>query len=261
MSMFTLVTGASTGIGRMLASDCAMRGEHLVLVARSEDKLLSLAAELHQSFGVTVHVCCQDISDSFAAGRIVEFCEQRGVLVDRLINCAGFSVTGNFESMDEEALVQMAMVNMVAVALLTRKLLPAMLARRRGAVINIASLAGFQGVPGMACYSATKSFVIGLTEALFVELRGTGVRVFAVCPGFIDNDSFYERAGHDRRRIVVPVSAPEVVVRAVRRGISGRSVLVLPTGFDWLMVFTQRFVTRRVAVTLAGLFAGAADRH
>lgn len=260
MSFYTLVTGASTGIGKALAADFAAKGENLVIVARSEKKLTALAMELTALHGIDVRVCCQDLSEPDAASNVFGFCSEAGIRVDRLVNCAGFSVAGYFQAMPEEEITNMGMVNIVAVASLTRRFLPEMIARGRGCVVNIASIAGFQGVPGMACYSATKAFVIRFTEALFMELRGSGVRIFAVCPGFIDNDQFYAKAGHDRRNILVPISGTDVVVRAVQRGISGRSMLILPTLLDRLLVFTQRFVSRKIAVALAGLFAGATGR-
>jgi short-subunit dehydrogenase len=260
MSFHTLITGASTGIGKHLAEYFAGTGDNLVLVARSKEKLDVLAEELHRSCGVDVHVCCQDLSESGAASRVFEFCEKRGLCIDKLVNCAGFSIAGDFRHMSEEEFVQMAMVNTVALTTLIRLFLSGMLVRRRGAVVNIASLAGFQGVPGMAGYSATKAFVLNLTEALYIELQGTGIRIFAVCPGFIDNDQFYIRAGHDRRRISVPVSGTGVVLRAVRKGLEGSQMLVLPTLFDHLLVFTQRFLPGKIAGILAGLFAGARTR-
>ncbi|AOS82737.1 short-chain dehydrogenase [Chlorobaculum limnaeum] len=260
MNFYTLITGASTGIGKYLAEDFARMGDNLVLVARSKDKLEALAGELRRTCGVEVHVCAQDLSAVDAAAKVFEFCEQKGLVIDKLVNCAGFSVAGDFERMDEEMFVQMATVNMVAVVALIRLFLPAMRVRRRGTVVNIASLAGFQGVPGMAAYSATKAFVVNLTEALSIELQGSGVRIFAVCPGFIDNDLFYSRAGHDRSRIIVPVSSPEVVVKAVRKGLAGKALLILPTFFDRLMVFSQRFVPRKIAAGLAGVFAGAREK-
>lgn len=261
MSFYTLVTGASTGIGKALATDCAAKGENLVIVARSEEKLAALARELSGLYGVDVRVCSQDLAEPDAASKVFDFCHEKGIGIDRLINCAGFSVAGDFKGMPEEEIVSMAMVNMVAVASLTRRFLPGMIGRGRGSVVNIASIAGFQGVPGMACYSASKAFVVRLTEALAIELRGSGVRIFAVCPGFIDNDQFYATAGHDRRNILVPISGTDVVVRAVRRGLTGRGMLILPTLMDHLLVFSQRFVSRKIAVALAGLFAGATDKR
>jgi short-subunit dehydrogenase len=261
MRFYTLVTGASTGIGRALAVDHAENGSDIVLVARSSGKLQELAGELKHLYGVDVRICCQDLSETDAAFTVYSFCQQEGIGVDCLINCAGFSEAGDFVDMKEDDVARMAMVNMVAVSALIRLFLPPMLERKRGVVINIASLAGFQGVPGMACYSATKAFVIRLTEALSGELTGSGVRIFAVCPGFIDNDQFYNRAGHDRSRIIVPVSGIDVVIRAVRKGINGDSVLELPTVFDHLLIFFQRLLPRRVVIWLAGFFAGARSRR
>jgi hypothetical protein len=256
----TLVTGASMGIGKAIAEDFASKGENLVLVARSRARLEDFAAELSGRFGVDVRVCSEDLGGIDGPGRVFAFCAQHSLVVDRLVNCAGFSVAGSFVSIPQEELYQMAMVNMVALAGMTRLFLPGMISRGRGAVVNIASLAAFQGVPGMGLYSATKSFVVNLTEALAEELRGTGVKVFAVCPGFIDNDQFYNRAGHDRKRILVPISAPGVVIRTVRRGLTSRSIVLIPTLFDRLMVFTQRLLPRRPVVMLAGFFAGAGEK-
>jgi hypothetical protein len=260
MNYYTLITGASTGIGKALASDFAASGDNLILVARSRDKLDELAGELKRAHGVEVRVCSQDLGLVDGPSSVFGFCDGEGLAVDKLVNCAGFSVAGSFASMPQDELLQMAMLNMVAVAGLTRLFLPAMIGRRRGTVINIASLAGFQGVPGMAYYSATKSFVVNLTEALTEELRGTGIRIFDVCPGFIDNDQFYSRAGHDRSRIITPISSPGVVVGAVRRGIMGGSIHVLPTLLDRMMVFSQRLLPRTPVVWIAGLFAGAKEK-
>lgn len=257
---YTLVTGASMGIGMAIAADFASRGENLVLVARSKERLEAIAAELSGTFGVEVKVCVEDLGQPGAPGRVFAYCREQGIPIDRLVNCAGFSHTGSFIRIPQEELHQMAMVNMVALADMTRLFLPPMLERKQGSVVNIASLAAFQGVPGMGLYSATKSFVVTLSEAIAEEIRGSGVRVFAVCPGFIDNANFYSRAGHDRKRILVPISAPEVVVRAVRRGLDSASTVVMPTIFDRLMVFTQRFLPRRPVIWLAGFFAGAGEK-
>lgn len=257
---YTLVTGASMGIGSAIATAFAAGGDNLVLVARSTGRLDELAAGLTATYGVDVRVFSADLGMPEAPGQVFDFCRSEKIEVARLVNCAGFSVAGDFSRMPPEELRQMAMVNMVSLAELTRLFLPGMIARHHGAVVNIASLGAFQGVPGMGFYSATKSFVVTLTEALAEELRGSGVRVFAVCPGFIDTDGFYARAGHDRKRIMVPVSPPGVVVRAVRRGLVSGATILVPTWFDRIMVFTQRFMPRKLVVMLAGFFAGAVDK-
>lgn len=259
MKGYTLITGASTGIGKALAEDFASQGKNLVLVARSTGLLETLASRLASTCRVDVRVCPADLSHPEAPEKVFAFCREAGLEIETLVNCAGFSVSGGFIASPPEDLRQMAMVNMVSLTGLTRLLLPGMVSRKCGSVVNIASLSAFQGVPGMSAYSASKSFVVTLTEGLAVELRGSGVRVFAVCPGFIDNEQFYKRAGHDRSRIMSPVSPPSVVVRAVRRGLRGRGIVVFPTFFDSLMVFTQRFVPRRLVVAIAGFLAGAAE--
>lgn len=256
MKKYTLITGASMGIGKALACDFASKGENLVLVARSVDRLNELAGELRRSGNIDVRVFPADLAEQAGAERIFRYCTDNSLVVDTLVNCAGFSNAGSFAGMPREELRQMTMVNMVSLAEMTRLFLPVMIGRGRGTIVNIASIGGFQGVPYMGLYSATKSFVITFTEAINEEIRGTGVRIYAVCPGFIDTN-FYSRAGHDRKRIVLPISRPDVVTRAVMRGMGSKSICVFPTPLDWLLVVTQRLMPRRVVIRLGGFFAGA----
>ena len=178
-----LLTGASAGIGRELARLAAGDGHDLVLVARRQDRLEELAAELGAAHGVRVTVIAADLSDRATPGQIAERIHTAGTRVDYLINNAGFGTCGPFQEVVLEREMEMIEVNVRALVQLTRLFLPEMLARKRGRILNIASVAGFVPGPFMATYYASKAFVLSFTEALARELRGSGVTVTASCPG------------------------------------------------------------------------------
>jgi short-subunit dehydrogenase len=256
--LFTLITGASMGIGEAFAREFARRGHHLVLVARSGDRLHALAEELQLENGVEVKVCVEDLSDAESPGRIYEFCRTHHAGVDFLVNCAGLSRAGDFDDIPLGKLEEIMMVNMAAMARITRLFLPDMVAKKKGSIINVASLGALQGVPGLGLYSATKAFVMTLSEALYEELKEKGVKVIAVCPGFI-NTGFFERAGHNPANLRMPVSETGVVVRAAMKGLKKNSVRVFPTLTDIALVFSQRLVSRKIVIRLARFIAAVYD--
>ncbi|MGE0039665.1 MAG: SDR family NAD(P)-dependent oxidoreductase [Vicinamibacterales bacterium] len=180
-----LVTGASAGIGRAFADELAGRGYGLVLVARRRDRLEAAAADLGTRHGVAVHVIVADLADPAAPARIVDELAVRAIAVDVLVNNAGYGVPGRYARTtwaQQDAFLQ---VMVVAVAELTHRLLPGMLARGWGRVVNVASLAGLlPGVAGHTLYAASKAMLVRFSESLALETAGTGVQVTAVCPGF-----------------------------------------------------------------------------
>jgi short-subunit dehydrogenase len=178
-----LVTGASSGLGEEFARELARRHANLVLTARSREKLEQLAADLARVNGVTVQVIVQDLSEPDGALSLARELKARGLVIDHLINNAGFGTAGRFETMDVEREARMVRVNSEAVVVLSRSLLRGMLDRKRGGILNVASTAGHQPTPFMTTYGATKAFVLSFTLALSEELRGTGVRALALCPG------------------------------------------------------------------------------
>jgi uncharacterized protein len=252
---FTLITGASMGIGEIFAREFASRGHNLVLVARSKEKLHELAAVLSAKHRVDVRVCAADLNEPGSTGRIYAYCDENRLDIDLLVNCAGLSWAGEFRDVPLEKSDEIMTVNMIAAARLCRLFLPGMLAARRGGIINVASLGGLQGVPGLALYSATKSFLITLSEALHLEAGKSGVKITAVCPGFIDT-GFLERTGHDASGIRLPIYGADKVVRAAIRGLEKNRMRVFPTVLDSLLSFSQRFATRKFSARLSGLFAG-----
>ncbi|MGH2988611.1 MAG: SDR family NAD(P)-dependent oxidoreductase [Solirubrobacterales bacterium] len=206
MAETALVTGASSGIGEEFARRLSARGHELVLVARRRDRLERLAEALPG----TAHVVPCDLAteaDSLA-GKVAEL----GVEVDLLVNNAGFGTYGHFVELDAKREAEEVRVNCEAVVTLTHAFLPAMLKRRRGGVIVVASTAGMQPIPYEAVYSASKAFALRFTEALSEELRGSGVRVLAVNPGPVPTE-WQEIAGHDDTGIVPGDIPTEQVVR------------------------------------------------
>ena len=185
-----LVTGASSGIGAEFAKHLADRGANLVLVARRIDALREIAHELHERCGVHVSTIEWDLSLPNAGRELVAELERRAIQIDVVVNSAGFGNAGTVAEADPQVLSSEMAVNMAAVADITRGFLTGMLARDNGVVINVASLAAFAPRPEHAMYSATKSFVLSFTEALWGEVRHTGVRVTAVCPGPTDTGFF-----------------------------------------------------------------------
>lgn len=188
-----LVTGASSGIGEELARELARRGHGVTLVARREDRLRELAAEL-RAHGVRAETLACDLSDRDARGALPERVHELGLEVDVLVNNAGFSTTGPVADADVDSELRMVEVDVAAVADLCTRFVPGMVQRRRGAVLNVASTAAFQPLPGQAGYAACKAFVLSYTRSLGGELKGTGVSATALCPGPVET-GFADVAG------------------------------------------------------------------
>ena len=179
-----LITGASSGLGREFARQLAGQARSLVLVARREQRLSELRGELTQHHpNLVVHIRETDLADLAQLKELVAWLEREKINVDLLINNAGLGDTGAFATSDLKRNEQMMLVNMVALTSLTRHLLPQMIARKRGGILNVSSSAGFLPIPGFAVYAATKAYVTSFSEALRAELRGAGVSVCALCPG------------------------------------------------------------------------------
>ncbi len=182
-SPVALVTGASSGIGESLARCFAQDGHDLILVARSADKLKALAATLSAELGVKAWVESADLAQPDAAQRLAATLRRKRRRVDVLVNNAGVLEQGAFASMPAASHAQMIQLNVAGLTALLAELLPPMVARGSGRVLNVASIAAFQPIPSLATYAATKAYVLSLTESLSEELRGTGVTLTALCPG------------------------------------------------------------------------------
>jgi hypothetical protein len=228
MKMTALVTGASGGIGEELARLFAADGHDLVLVARSRDKLARLAAELADSHNVAARVVASDLSRPDAPREIFDELRSAGVEADALVNNAGFGSYGLFAETDLRKELELLQVNVVALTHLTKLFLPAMIARRRGYVMNVASTAAFQPGPLMAVYYASKAYVLHFSEALSNETRGTNVVVSALCPGPTET-GFVAAAGMEQSKLFERgAMTARAVAEAGYRGLLAGKPVVIP---------------------------------
>jgi short-subunit dehydrogenase len=227
-----LITGASAGIGREFARQLAGRMRSLVLVARREETLNELRDELGQHHpNLTIRIRKTDLTDLAQLKELVAWLGYEKIDIDLLINNAGLGDLGPFATSDPIRNEQMMLVNMAALTSLTRHLLPQMIARKRGGILNVSSSAGFLPIPGFAVYAATKAYVTSFSEALRAELRGTGVSVCTLCPGPVHTE-FQEAAKRPGGRVesgreIVHVSV-EQVVRDALAGLEADRPLVIP---------------------------------
>ncbi|MDP8943620.1 MAG: SDR family oxidoreductase [Actinomycetota bacterium] len=245
-----LVTGASAGIGADIARELAARGHGVALVARREDRLRELAGELERGHGVRAEVVAGDVADAADRERVMAEIADRGLAVEVLVNNAGFGSAGAFQGLDPDREVMMVRTNVEAVVALCGAYVAAMVERGRGAVLNLASVAGFHPLPRQATYSATKAFVLAFTEALDADLSGTGVRATAVCPGPVKSE-FEEQAGIDGAFDALPsftvlssAQTARAAVRAVERGKRSE----IPGVTNVLAAYAGRFAPRTVSL-------------
>lgn len=247
---WALVTGASSGIGTEFARQLAGKGFHLVLVARRLELLETLAKELTSAHQIEVRCLKIDLSDADAAGQIIQACEE--LEIGLIVNNAGSGVPGDFSESDPLEEKKLLHLNCLTPMALTRGLLPGLLARNKGGVIFVSSLMGFQGVPYMANYSATKGFLLNLGEALHHELRDKGIDVLVLAPG-ATNTPGKDLHPVDYSKLPIQWMSPERVVEAALKGLARRKTLVIPgwknhlTGCVGGGLWSRRIVQRIMA--------------
>jgi len=250
MNTTTLITGASSGIGEAFARKLASLGHDLLLVARSEEKLIAICNILGRSHNIRAQYFVLDLSAPDAGARLLAETGQRNLAIDFLVNNAGFGSMGDFADLDLDRELNMIDLNVRSLVELTHLFLPAMRERKSGTIINVASTAGFQPVPFMATYAATKAFVLSFSEALWEENRSNGIRVMALCPG-VTETAFFEASRMKRppaRAVQTPEQVVDVAMRALKRG----KASVISGWTNFLMVETERLVPRTFVLRAAG---------
>lgn len=255
----TLITGASSGIGEVFARKLAARGRSVLLVARSEDKLITLCNELGRSNNVRAQYIAIDLSQPESAARLFEEVEQRGLSVEMLINNAGFGSMGDFAKLDLGRELNMIDLNVKSLVELTHRFLQPMLARKQGTIINVASTAAFQPVPFMATYAATKAFVLSFSEALWEENRTRGIQVMALCPG-VTETNFFEAARGQKPPARV-AQTPEEVVDTALRGLAHKRSHIISGWTNYFMTQSERLVPRSLITRVAGRMMRSQQRN
>src|SRR5438309_729212 len=246
-----LVTGASAGLGSEYAKLFAADGHDGVRVARRRDRLDAIAKELREARGRQAHVIAADLSSPDAAGQVVDEVRRLGLQIHFLVNNAGFGTSGPFAEIDLHRSLEMIQVNIVSLLTLTRAFLQEMIARKSGRILNVGSTAGFQTGPFMAAYYASKAFVNSFTEALWYELRGTGVTATVSCPGATATE-FAQVAGNDKTPLFKSgvMSARAVAENAYRAMMRGKTLSI--AGFsNKLKIASLRLAPRGMARNMA----------
>jgi short-subunit dehydrogenase len=246
-----LITGASFGIGMEFARIFAREGYNLVLVARNGDRLRQLASELEKAHGTRSLILATDLTEPGAAAYVLDQTTRADIQVDVLVNNAGFGQYGLFADSDLEECLRQIQLNVTTLTHLTRLYLPAMMERKTGSILNVASTAAFQPGPLMAVYFATKAYVLHFSEALANELRGSGITVTCLCPGATATE-FHKRANATGMRLLKfgAMDACTVAEDGYRALLASRPVAI--SGFkNWLLAQSVRFSPRRLVTAIA----------
>lgn len=251
---WALITGASSGIGECFARAVAARGKSLVLVARSGDKLQVLAEELNKRHGVKTECIALDLTAPGAAGRLADELVRRQIEIDLLVNNAGFGVQGRFWEASLERQSAIIDLNVKALLELTHVLLPPMVRKGAGSIVNVSSTASFQPLPYTSVYAASKAFVTSFSMGLTEELRPLGIRVVTLCPG-TTRTNFFQAGGYKALNFRISFQSPEAVAAAGLRKLDRGGGLVLSRPLDNLMIFVERLLPRSwLARLTAGIF-------
>ena len=249
-----LVTGASSGIGLELAKCFAADKSNLILVARNTAALESLAAELRREHKIEVHVITADLSKADAPASIFSELQGRGATVDVLVNNAGFGLHGSFGELPLVHQLEMIQVNVTALVALTRLFVPGMVQRRNGGILNVGSVAGFVAGPNMAIYYATKAFVQSFSEALFEEVRGTGVHVTDLCPGPTETNFSKTARGYRTREMQVSKMSAAAVAVAGHRAFRQNCCICVPGASNKLMAILTKLLPRVMSRKVVGKY-------
>ena len=251
-----VITGASSGIGTELATALARRGHSVVLVARRKDRLEQLVSELAAEYGVRAEAIGHDLGEQRGRDQLIDELDALGLTVEVLCNNAGFGSAAPFVKLDHERELRMLRLNCEAVVDLCARFAPGMVARGRGAILNVASTAAFQPLPRQSSYAATKALVVSFTEALHQELRPAGVSVTALCPGPVRTE-FVEVAGIEDVGETTPSFLWDTAARVAEAGLTGLEAgkrIVIPGVINRVGALTGQYVPRALFLRAAARF-------
>ena len=245
---WALITGGSSGIGAELARQLAAGGANLLLTARRRDRMEALAAGLREMHGISAEIFVADLAQPNAPAEIFSFTQEKGIAVELLVNNAGFGIYGEFHKHDLARELEMVQVNVTAVVHLTHLFLPQMIERGSGDILIVSSAAGFQGVPSLVNYAATKAFALHFAEGLAEEVRSYGVHVCALCPGSTASE-FRQVAGKSGPG--GPQETAEKVARVGLKAVAAGKSCVISGAMNWLAVQSQRLAPRAMVPRVA----------
>ncbi|MXV16757.1 SDR family NAD(P)-dependent oxidoreductase [Hufsiella ginkgonis] len=253
MKEYALVTGAGRGIGKCIAQVLAEAGYHLLLVSRTETDLQELGSDLTAKYGVEAHYFAADLTADGVPKQVSEWCLSRQVPIAILVNNAGYGLAGDFAEADLAGQLNMLRLNIDALVILSHHLLPELKKQRQGYILNVGSTAAYQAVPGLAAYSATKSFVLSFSRALRYELKNTAVSVSCLCPGPTDTD-FVKRAGIDAlAEVAARFNMPPLdVARTGIKGMFRKKAEIVPGLTNRLVAYATRIVPKFIVEEVAG---------
>jgi uncharacterized protein len=250
MKNYTLITGASKGIGAEMAKLLAAKGKNLVLVARTTEKLMALKTNLETNHGVEVYITGKDLSNVNNAIELYKELNNQGIVIDQLVNNAGIGLYGNFVETSLEQELKMIELNISSLVVLTKLFAQDMVKRQYGKILNVASLLSFLPFPYYSVYSATKSFVLAFTETIAAELDGSGVTVTALCPGTVDTEfhstNMWKTNAMSANKPVSAESVAKVGVELLLNG-SGKKIV----GFNnWFISNLPRVTPDRIMMKI-----------
>lgn len=248
MDNYTLITGASSGIGKTFAESFAKMGKNLILSSRSADKLEALAREFREKYGISVEVIVLDLSLEHIAKTLYEEVIRRGLIVETLVNNAGFATTGLLHTTDYDKQHEEMQLNVVTMTELAYLFIKDMSERKSGTIINLGSCVSFTPFPYSAVYAATKAYVLSFTESISYEYRDKGVRILAVCPAPTQTH-FFDKSGNVIDNMRTPANVVNTALRALRK----KNKVVVTDGLvSRMQSVLHHFVTRKQALNIVG---------
>ncbi|MBS9768452.1 MAG: SDR family oxidoreductase [Flavobacteriaceae bacterium] len=245
----TLITGASNGIGEEFAKIFAENGYNLVLVARNEEKLHRIAQNLASQYAIKTTILIQDLSKPNVASEIYNKIKEKEIVIDTLINNAGFGDFADFVDEDLKIVTEMINLNVATLTELTSLFVKDMKERNNGKILNIASIAGFQPLPKFAVYAGTKAYVLHFTEALHYELKDTNVTVSVLCPGATAT-AFAERANANKLNFFKNSMSAKKVAKIGYEGLMNNKMTIIPSLKNKLLSLSRTIPSRRLLLKM-----------